>query len=76
MIHTIFSPEFGKNRSKGWARTKKTKSQILVMVIVFLLKNKKKKHEKNQKTNIHAVKYKHAWYTFLFFNLSHISGGL
>lgn len=41
MIHTIFSLEFGKNRSKGWAGTKKTESQILV--IVFLLKNEKKK---------------------------------
>lgn len=39
MIHTVFSPEFGKNHSKGWAGRKKTESQILV--VVFLFKKKK-----------------------------------
>lgn len=39
MIHTVFSPEFGKNRSKGWAGRKKTESQILIIVFLFFKKS-------------------------------------
>lgn len=64
LIHTVFSPEFGKNRSKGWQAGRRQNHRFWLLFSCFF--KKKKKHKKNQKNNIHAVKYKHAWYTFFF----------